>query len=156
MQEAVSVIERNARLQVGLIDDLLDMSAILTGKIRLDVQLVSPVDFIEAALATVRPAAEARHIHLQKILDRSAGPVSGDPSRLQQVMWNLLSNAIKFTPEGGTVVVLLERSNSHIEISVTDTGCGISPDFLPFLFERFSQDETSARTGGLGIGLSLV
>jgi CheY-like chemotaxis protein len=156
MQEAVSVIERNARLQVRLIDDLLDMSAILAGKIRLDVQLVSPVDFIEAALATVRPAAEARQIRLEKILDHSAGPVSGDSSRLQQVMWNLLSNAIKFTPKGGTVVVVLERSNSHIEISVTDTGCGISPDFLPFLFERFSQAETSARTGGLGIGLSLV
>jgi CheY-like chemotaxis protein len=156
MQEAVSVIERNARLQVGLINDLLDMSAILTGKIRLDVQLVSPVDFIEAALATVRPAAEARQIHLEKILDHSAGPVSGDSTRLQQVMWNLLSNAIKFTPKGGTVVVVLERSNSHIEISVTDTGCGIAPDFLPFLFERFSQAETSAPTGGLGIGLSLV
>jgi CheY-like chemotaxis protein len=156
LQEAVTVIERNARLQVRLIDDLLDMSAILTGKIRLDVELVSPVAFIEAALETVRPAADARQIRLEKILDHSAGPVSGDASRLQQVMWNLLSNAIKFTPKGGSVVVVLERSNSHIEISVTDTGRGIGPDFLPFLFERFSQAEPSARTGGLGIGLSIV
>jgi CheY-like chemotaxis protein len=156
LQEAVSVIERNARLQVQLIDDLLDMSAILTGKIRLDVEAVSPVTFIEGALATVRPAADARQIRLEKVLDHSAGPVSGDASRLQQVMWNLLSNAIKFTPKGGTVVVVLERSNSHIEISVTDTGRGISPDFLPFVFERFSQADPSTRTGGLGIGLSIV
>jgi CheY-like chemotaxis protein len=156
LPEAVSVIARNARLQVQLIDDLLDMSAILTGKIRLDMGLVSPVVFIDAALATVRPAAEARRIRLEKIVDPSAGPVSGDATRLQQVMWNLLSNAIKFTPKGGTVAVVLERSSSHIEISVTDTGRGISPDFLPFVFERFTQAEASTKTGGLGIGLSIV
>lgn len=156
LQEAIAVIERNARVQVQLIDDLLDMSAMLTGKIRLDVQSVSPVTFIEAALATLRPAAEARQIRLEKVLDHSAGPVSGDSSRLQQVMWNLLSNAIKFTPKGGSVVVVLERSNSHVEISVTDTGRGITPDFLPFVFDRFSQADASVRTGGLGIGLSIV
>ncbi len=156
LREAISVIERNARLQVRLIDDLLDMSTILAGRIRLDVQSVSPVEFIDAALATVGPAAKARQIRLEKILDHSAGQVSGDVSRLQQVMWNLLSNAIKFTPRGGTVSVVLERSNSHVEIGVTDTGRGISPDFLPFLFERFSQARPSAPTGGLGIGLSIV
>jgi CheY-like chemotaxis protein len=156
LQQAASVIQRNARLQAQLINDLLDMSGILTGKIRLDVGLVSPLAFIEAALATVRPAADARGIRLEKILDPSAGPVSGDASRLQQVMWNLLSNAIKFTPRGGTVTVVLERSSSHVEINVTDTGRGIGPDFLPFVFERFSQAETSRKTGGLGIGLSIV
>jgi CheY-like chemotaxis protein/nitrogen-specific signal transduction histidine kinase len=156
LQQAVSVIERNARLQVQLIDDLLDMSAIMAGKIRLEVGLVSPETFIEAALATVRPAADARQIRLEKVLDPSAGPVSGDASRLQQVMWNLLSNAIKFTPKGGTITVVLERSSSHVEIGVTDTGRGISAEFLPFVFERFSQAETSRKTGGLGIGLSIV
>jgi CheY-like chemotaxis protein len=156
LQQAVSVIERNARLQVRLIDDLLDMSAIVTGKIRVEMGLVSPVAFIEAALATVRPAADARQIRLEKVLDPSAGPVSGDASRLQQVMWNLLSNAIKFTPKGGTITVVLERSSSHIEISVTDSGRGISADFLPLVFERFSQAETSRKAGGLGIGLSIV
>ena len=156
LRQAVSVIERNARLQVQLIDDLLDMSAILTGKMRLEMGLVSPVTFIESALATVRPAADARQIRLEKILDHSAGPVSGDASRLQQVMWNLLSNAIKFTPKGGTVTVVLERSSSHVEISVGDTGRGIGADFLPFVFERFSQADSSRKTGGLGIGLSIV
>jgi CheY-like chemotaxis protein len=156
LQQAVSVIERNARVQVKLIDDLLDMSAIVTGKIRLEVGPVSPVTFIEAALATVRPAADARHIRIEKVLDPSAGPVSGDAGRLQQVMWNLLSNAIKFTPKGGTITVVLERSSSHVEIAVTDTGRGIDSDFLPLVFERFSQAETSRKTGGLGIGLSIV
>jgi signal transduction histidine kinase/ActR/RegA family two-component response regulator len=158
LQQAVETIERNARLQAQLIEDLLDMSRITSGKVRLDVQPVSPVTFIEAALDTVRPAADAKGIRLEKLLDPSAGPVSGDPSRLQQVMWNLLSNAIKFTERGGKVQVRLERVNSHIEICVADTGIGLKPEFLADVFERFRQvDATSTRRyGGLGLGLSIV
>ena len=158
MNQGLDTIERNARAQTHLIEDLLDMSRITSGKVRLDVQPVEPVSFIEAAVETVRPAADAKGIRLEKLLDPSAGPVSGDPGRLQQVIWNLLSNAIKFTPKDGKVQILLERVNSHLEISVADTGIGIGPEFLAHVFERFRQGDasTTRRYGGLGLGLAIV
>ncbi len=158
IREGLEIIERNTRQQVQLIDDLLDTSRIASGKLRINVQSVDPVSIIEAALETIKPAADARGIRIEKILDTAAGPISGDPSRLQQVMWNVLSNAIKFTPRSGKVQVLLQRINSHIEISVTDTGIGFKPEFLPHVFERFRQADgsTTRRHGGLGLGLSIV
>ena len=156
--KGLETIERNARMQAQLIEDLLDMNRIASGKVRLDVQPIEPASFIEAAIETVRPAADAKGIGLEKLLDPAAGPISGDPNRLQQVVWNLLSNAIKFTSKGGKVQVLLERVNSHIEISVADTGIGIAPEFLAHVFERFRQADSSTarRYGGLGLGLSIV
>jgi PAS domain S-box-containing protein len=155
---ALETIERNARAQNQLIDDLLDTSRIITGKLRLDVRSVDLADVITAATDSVRPAAEAKEIRLQTLLDPQAGPVSGDPNRLQQVVWNLVSNAIKFTPKKGRVQVRLERVNSHIEITVADTGMGIAPEFLPHVFDRFRQaDQATTRThGGLGLGLAIV
>ncbi len=155
---AVQVIERNARAQTRLIEDLLDMSRITSGKVRLDVQPVEPAAFIEAALETVRPGADAKRIRLEQVLDPKAGPISGDPGRLQQVIWNLLSNAIKFTPAGGKVQVVLARVNSHIEISISDSGIGIRPEFLPHVFDRFRQADgsTTRRHGGLGLGLAIA
>jgi CheY-like chemotaxis protein/two-component sensor histidine kinase len=152
------VVERNARMQAQLIEDLLDMSRITSGKMRLDIQPVQPVSFIEAAIETVRPAAEAKGIRLDARLDPTAGPIVGDPNRLQQVVWNLLSNAIKFTPRSGRVQVLLERVGFHIEITVADTGIGMKPEFLPHVFDRFRQaDSSPTRTArGLGLGLSIV
>lgn len=157
-QEAVASIERNARAQTQLIEDLLDMSRIISGKMRLDVQLVEPASFMEAALATIRPAAAAKEIRLVTELQPNVGTVLGDPSRLQQVIWNLLSNAIKFSPQGGEVKLIVKRLNSHLEIIVSDTGQGISPDFLPFVFDRFRQADgtTTRRVGGLGLGLAIV
>jgi signal transduction histidine kinase/ActR/RegA family two-component response regulator len=158
LEEGLSTIERNARVQTQIIEDLLDMSRIISGRIRLDVQRVELIGVIEAALDTVYPAADAKEIRIEKILDQRIGPISGDPSRLQQVFWNLLSNAIKFTPRGGRVQLVLERVDSHIEISVIDTGEGISADFLPHIFERFRQGDpsTTRRHGGLGLGLAIV
>jgi PAS domain S-box-containing protein len=158
LRQGLEVIERNARAQTQLIEDLLDMSRIIAGKLRLDVQTTDPVDFIEAAIATLMPAASARGVRIEKVLDPLARPVSGDPSRLQQVIWNLLSNAIKFTPRNGKVQVLLERVNSHIEISVADTGEGIDSEFLPYVFDRFRQADgsTTRKHGGLGLGLAIV
>ncbi|HEX2437528.1 MAG TPA: ATP-binding protein [Methylomirabilota bacterium] len=157
-KRAVEVIERNANAQLQLIEDLLDVSRIVSGKLRLDVRSVAPAAVIEAAIDTVRPAADARDIRLQSILDPRAGPVSGDPDRLQQIVWNLLSNAVKFTPRGGRVQIRLERVNSHAEIVVTDTGTGIAPEVLPHVFDRFRQADSSSQRshGGLGIGLALV
>jgi CheY-like chemotaxis protein/two-component sensor histidine kinase len=151
-------VERNARAQNQLIDDLLDVSSIISGKLRLDVRSVALGAVIEAALETVRLSAEAKNVRLQVVLDPAAGPVKGDPDRLQQVVWNLFSNAIKFTPKGGRVDIHLRRINSHIEIAVRDTGIGISPEFLPYVFDRFRQQEsTSTRAhGGLGLGLAIV
>lgn len=155
---ALETIERNAKGQATLIEDLLDISRIITGKLRLSVCPVNLVSVIEAAIDTVRPAAEAKSIRLQPILDPTASPVSGDPDRLQQIIWNLLANAIKFTPKGGRVQVRLERINSHVEVVVSDTGQGISPDFLPYVFDRFQQEDSSVtrKHGGLGLGLSIV
>ncbi|HEX8177195.1 MAG TPA: PAS domain S-box protein [Pyrinomonadaceae bacterium] len=156
--KALETIERNARAQGQLIDDLLDVSRIITGKLRIDVRPVDPNSFIEAAIEAVRPAAEARGVRVQKIMDTGVVSVAGDPIRLQQVVWNLLSNAIKFTPRGGRVQVKLERVNSHIEIAVSDTGSGISSDFLPHVFDRFRQADqrTTRQHGGMGLGLSIV
>lgn len=154
----LDTIERNARSQAKLIEDLLDVSRIITGKLRLDVQPVELWPVIQAAAEVVRPAADAKEIRLQLLLDPNAGPVSGDPQRLQQVVWNLLSNAVKFTPRGGRVQVRLERVTSHVEITVSDTGQGISPEFMPHLFERFRQADSSytRKHGGLGLGLAIV
>jgi PAS domain S-box-containing protein len=156
--KALETIERNARSQAQLIDDLLDVSRIITGKLRLDVRAVDPNFFIESAIEAVRPAAEAKAIRVQKIMDTGVVSVSGDPVRLQQVVWNLLSNAIKFTPRGGRVQIRLERVNSHIEIAVSDTGAGITPEFLPHVFDRFRQadQQTTRQHGGMGLGLSIV
>ncbi len=155
---AFETIERNARAQAQLIEDLLDVSRIITGKLRIDVRPIDPNSFIEAAVEAVRPAAEAKGVRLQKVIDTGLVTVSGDPVRLQQVVWNLLSNAIKFTPRGERVQVRLERVNSHIEIVVSDTGPGITPDFLPHVFDRFRQADgtTTRHHGGLGLGLSIV
>jgi signal transduction histidine kinase/PAS domain-containing protein len=158
IERGLEAIERNARMQTQLIEDLLDMSRITAGKLRLDVQIVDPIAFIEAAVQTVQPAADAREIRIEKMLDPVAGPVSGDPSRLQQVIANLLSNAIKFTPKGGKIQIVLARVNSHVEVSVADTGVGIEPALLDQVFERFRQADgsTTRRFGGLGLGLSIV
>jgi len=158
MNRALETIERNARSQAQLIDDLLDISRIITGKIRLNVQTIELSPVIEAAIDTVRPAADAKAIRLRSVLDPAAGPILGDAERLQQIVWNLLSNAIKFTPKRGRVQVYLQRINSHIEIVVADTGQGISAEFLPHVFERFRQADgsTTRSFGGLGLGLAIV
>jgi signal transduction histidine kinase/CheY-like chemotaxis protein len=155
---ALETIERNARAQNQLINDLLDVSRIITGKLRLDVRPVDPVACIEGAIESLQPAAEAKEIRIQKVMESGVSAISGDPGRLQQVVWNLLSNAIKFTPRGGRVQVRLERIDSHVEIVVSDTGSGIQPEFLPFVFDRFRQaDATTTRQhGGMGLGLSIV
>jgi len=156
-QRAIEVIDRNARAQVRLIDDLLDLSRIMTGKIRLDLQQISMPEVVQKAIDSALPLAQAKDIRVRALLDPSPTMVSADVGRLQQVVWNLLTNAIKFTPEGGQVQVLLQRVNSHIELSVADTGIGIPANFLPLVFDRFSQrDSSSTRThGGLGLGLAI-
>lgn len=156
--EGLSVITRSTRVQTQLIDDLLDISRIVAGKLRLDVQQVDLGDVVKAAVASVRHAAESKEIRLQIVLDPLAGHVRGDPNRLQQCVWNLLTNAVKFTPKGGKVLVTLERVNSHLEVCVADNGEGIKPDLLPHVFERFRQGDasTTRRHGGLGLGLSIV
>lgn len=151
-------IERNARAQARLVDDLLDMSRVIAGTLRLEVQAIHPVSFIEAAIETVLPAAAAKGISIETTLDADGGPVSGDPQRMQQVVWNLLSNAIKFTPGGGTVIVTLTRNGPQVEFSIIDTGEGIRPEFLPHVFSRFRQGDAASnrRIGGLGLGLAIV
>ena len=155
---AYETIERNARTQAQLIDDLLDVSRIITGKLRLDMRAVNPNAFIDAAVEAVRPGAESKGVRIQKILDTGVNSVAGDPVRLQQIVWNLLSNAVKFTPRGGLVQLRLSRVNSHVEIAVSDTGQGISAEFLPHVFDRFRQaDQRITRQhGGLGLGLAIV
>jgi signal transduction histidine kinase/CheY-like chemotaxis protein len=157
-RKAILAIERNARAQTKLIEDILDVSRIVSGKIRLSVGPVDLPAVIRHAVDAVRPAADAREIRLELALDAHAGPVVGDPDRLQQVVWNLLSNAIKFTPRGGRVHVELGRANAHAEIVVRDTGVGIPREFLPHVFDRFRQaDASSTRShGGLGLGLAIV
>ena len=156
--KALETIERNARAQAQLVDDLLDVSRIITGKLRMDVRPSDPSSFIDAAVESVRPAAEAKGVRVLKVMDTGPVSIPGDPVRLQQVVWNLLSNAIKFTPRGGRVQIRSERVNSHLEIVVTDTGQGISPDFLPHVFDRFRQadQKTSRQHGGMGLGLAIV
>ena len=157
-RRAIETIARNADSQCQLIDDLLEVSRIITGKLRLDFAACELQPVIEAAAESIRPTAEAKSVSLELKLDSEAGPVFGDRERLQQVVWNLLSNAVKFTPSGGKVNVNLQRINSHVEISVTDSGAGINPDFLPYVFERFRQADgsTTRAHGGLGLGLAIV
>jgi PAS domain S-box-containing protein len=158
LEQGLETIERNARVQAQIIEDLLDMSRIISGKVRLDVQRLDLPAVVAEAIDTVRASASAKGVRLQAIIDPLNTPVTGDPNRLQQVFWNLLSNAIKFTPKGGRVQVLLERVDSHVEVSVIDTGEGISPEFLPYIFNRFQQADasTTRRHGGLGLGLAIV
>lgn len=155
---ALDVIDRNAKTQAQLIEDLLDLSRIITGKLHLDVSPIGLGEIINATIETLRPAADAKNIPIQLNLDPDVGLVSGDPNRLQQVVANLVTNAIKFTPEGGRVKVKLERANSDALITVTDTGAGISADFLSYVFDRFRQaDSTSTKKyNGLGLGLAIV
>lgn len=158
IQRGLETIERNARAQNKLIEDLLEMSSIISGKVRLDVQLLDFADIAEAAVESIAPAAEAKGIRIRKTIDSAAGWVSGDNNRLQQVIWNLLSNAVKFTPKGGTVEVIVERVSSHLHVVVKDSGMGIKPEFLAYVFDRFRQaDSTLTRNhGGLGLGLAIV
>jgi signal transduction histidine kinase len=139
LKQGLGAIERNARAQAQIIEDLLDMSRIISGKVRLDVEQIDLPAVLNESIDTIRATAEAKGIRLHALVDPRAGPISGDPDRLQQVFWNLLNNAIKFTPKGGHVEVLLERVNSHIEVTVMDTGEGIAPEFLPYVFDRFQQ-----------------
>jgi len=154
----LETIERNARVQGQIIADLLDMSRIISGKVQLDVQAIDLGEVINAALDAVRLSIEAKKLRLRVTLDARAGRLRGDPGRLQQVFWNLLTNAVKFTPSGGRVDVVLERVNSHVEVSVEDSGAGIKPEFLAFVFDRFRQADSSTtrKHGGLGLGLSIV
>ena len=158
VKRGLEAIERNARLQTQLIDDLLDMSRIISGKVRLDAQSVNPIASVEAAIETLLPTATTKGVHIEKALAADTGMVSADPSRLQQIVWNLLSNAVKFTPRGGTVRVAMAVVDDSIAIDVTDTGIGIAPDFISHVFERFRQADasTSRSHSGLGLGLAIV
>jgi PAS domain S-box-containing protein len=157
-ERGLETIERNVRAQAQIVNDLLDMSRIISGKIHLEVQPLHLHEVVNNAIEAVRQSANAKDIRLQALLDSSIGLVRGDPNRLQQVLWNLLTNAVKFTPKGGRIQVILERVNSHVEIVVEDTGIGIRGDFLPYVFDRFRQADptTTRRYGGLGLGLSIV
>jgi signal transduction histidine kinase/CheY-like chemotaxis protein len=158
LRRGVETISRNARAQTQLIEDLLDMNRIVSGKLRLDVQQLELATVARAAIDTVRPSAEAKEIRLRATLDPDAGPVFGDPHRVQQIVWNLLSNAIKFTPKHGRVDVVLRRINSHVELTISDSGIGIPAEVLPHVFERFRQADSSTtrKHGGLGLGLAIV
>ncbi|HEX4824097.1 MAG TPA: ATP-binding protein [Candidatus Polarisedimenticolaceae bacterium] len=156
--EGIQVIARNAKAQSDLIADLLDMSRIISGKIRLEVATVDLSHVIAAAVATMRPAAEAKQIRIDLLLDPSADTIRGDAGRIQQVVTNLLSNAVKFTPKDGRIEIALSKSGSQSEIAVRDTGVGIAPAFLPYVFDRFRQCDasTTREQGGLGLGLAIV
>ena len=156
--QAVPIIERNVLVQSQLIEDLLDMSRIEAGKIKLDMQQIDLAALVAGGIESVRPAAEAKHVRLTSAFSNVFGNVIGDKDRLQQVFWNLLTNAIKFTPRQGRIHSMIKRVDSHVEISVSDTGQGIAPDFLPHVFDRFRQGDatTTRRHGGLGLGLSIV
>jgi len=156
--EGLQVIERNGKVQAQIIEDLLDMSRIVSGKIRLDVAPTKLADVARAAIDTVKPEAETKGVSLRADIDASEAVVLGDGRRLQQVVWNLLTNAVKFTPKGGTVTIEIGRHAEHLELRVVDTGEGIAADFLPYVFDRFRQADPSItrRHGGLGLGLSIV
>jgi PAS domain S-box-containing protein len=158
VRNAMTIIERNAKAQAEIISDILDVSRIITGKLQIESQAVELTPIIYAAVETQQPAADAKSIALKVSLDENAGLVIGDADRLQQVIWNLVSNAIKFTPNGGQVEVRLEQIDSHVEINVSDTGIGIESKFLPFVFERFRQADSSTTRAdrGLGLGLAIV
>jgi signal transduction histidine kinase/ActR/RegA family two-component response regulator len=158
LARAVETVERNATLLTHIVEDVLDVSRIVSGKLRLNVQPTDLSLVLHDALATMLPAAEAKGVRLHTVIDPQVGPVSGDPDRLQQVVWNLLANAVKFTKRGGQVQVRLQRVNSHVEIVVSDTGVGIRPEFLPHIFERFSQGDSgpTREHSGLGLGLAIA
>ena len=157
-ERAVETIYRNAKSQAQLVADLLDVSRIISGKLRLDVRTIDLINIVNAAIDSIRPAADVKGIRLQTVLDPAAGPISGDADRLQQIVWNLLTNAVKFTPKGGKIQVKVQRIDSHVEIVVSDSGVGISKEFLPHVFDRFRQADASTTRihGGLGLGLSIV
>jgi PAS domain S-box-containing protein len=157
-RHAVETVERNAHAQRQLVEDVLDVSRIVTGQLRIERTAVNLLDVVRAALDSVRPAADAKRIELQCSFDPRAGLVAGDPTRLQQVVWNLLSNAVKFTSAGGVVRIGVERLLAQMRITVSDTGQGIAPDFLPYVFDRFRQADgsTTRQYGGLGLGLAIV
>src|SRR4029079_2510287 len=158
VMRGLEVIERNVRAQAELIEDLLDVSRIITGKLRVDLRPIDLGAVVEAGLEPVRPSAEAKEIRIAVEPPAERARVLGDPDRLQQVVWNLASNAVKFTPKGGRVEIRLRREEAQWALTVSDSGRGISPEFLPYVFERFRQaDSTSTRKfGGLGLGLAIV
>ena len=158
VKEGIAIIERNARTQAKMIEDLLDVSRIVSGKVSLDLRKVDLASVVEAAIQSLLPAAQTKGIRLTTAYGSVEGVVMADKDRLQQVVWNLTSNSLKFTPKGGRVHITVQRANSHVEIAVADNGQGIKPDFLPFLFERFRQADASTKRkhGGLGLGLSIV
>jgi CheY-like chemotaxis protein/anti-sigma regulatory factor (Ser/Thr protein kinase) len=157
-RHAIEVIERNAKAQAQLIDDILDVSRIVSGKLRLDLRPIQLHQIVATAVDSIRPVAEAKSVELKVQLDSDAGPVSGDADRLQQIVWNLLTNAVKFTPAGGEIQISLIDADKNVEIVVKDTGQGITPDVLPHIFDRFRQADSSKtrRHGGLGLGLAIV
>lgn len=158
LKRGLEAIARNVRVQAQIVNDLLDMSRVLSGQVMLEVHPTSLQDVLGHAIEAIRASADNKSIRIQTLIDSKIGPVRGDPTRLQQVIWNLLSNAVKFTPKGGRIKVILERVDSHVEVTVEDTGIGIESDFLPFVFDRFRQADSgiSRKHGGLGIGLSIV
>ena len=158
LADGLKKIERNARAQAQIIEDLLDMSSIISGKVRLQLRDVDLSEAVRAAVDTVRPAADAKDVRIEVAIDPVAGAINADPNRLQQVLWNLLSNAVKFTPRGRSVCIKVGRGVSHVSVEVIDTGQGISPEFLPHVFDRFRQADASStrRHGGLGLGLAIV
>ena len=157
-EQGLQAIERNARVQTQLIDDLLDVSRIISGKLSLDVRPTEISSVVEAAIAVVRPASDAKGIRLTYTRDPIVGSISGDSARLQQIAWNLLSNAVKFTPERGRIEILLEQKDGHVQLTVSDNGQGINPQFLPRVFDRFRQADSSTTReyGGLALGLAIV
>jgi PAS domain S-box-containing protein len=156
--KAVEIVERNASALTQMVEDVLDVSRIISGKMRLTIQPVDLPSVVQNAVESVAPTAEMKQLRVQTSIDPNAGPISGDPDRLQQIVWNLIANAVKFTPKGGRVQVRVERVNSHVDIVVSDTGVGINPEFLRHLFERFRQADsaTTRQFGGLGLGLAIV
>jgi signal transduction histidine kinase/CheY-like chemotaxis protein len=157
-QKAIETIERNANSLTQIVGDVLDVSRIISGKMRLNVQSLDLPEIVQAAIDAITPAADAKGVRIETMLDPRATPISGDPDRLQQVLWNVASNAVKFTNRGGRIQVRLARVNSHVEVIVSDTGIGISPEFLPHIFERFRQADAgiTRERGGLGLGLAIA
>ncbi|MBV9958982.1 MAG: response regulator, partial [Acidobacteria bacterium] len=158
IERGLESIERNARTQTQIVEDVLDISRIITGKLRLDIRPLELTPILQSSVETMRPTAAAKGIELRTWIERDAGPVAGDPARLQQIIWNLLTNAVKFTPQGGAVELRFERGEGHARLIVSDTGIGIDKNFLPYVFDRFRQADgsISRRHGGLGLGLAIV